>query len=390
MSINFSITFIITGEFNNFHRKPMIISIAKAIYPNIVIIIDRPYDFIPNFFRKRYKLFKEKIEKKDNVFILNSKIIIHDQITLRFCKNLKKISFFIIKKDFNNLYSKLEIKNNILWIMHPDLIDYSEYINHNSILYDCYDEFIVNTAVKNIEKREKELVEKSNIIITSSKYLKEKKEILYNFKNIFFSSTAINKENFCFEYNKNLLDIKKTNEIFKNKKIIGFAGSIRNDIDLEIVEYIAKEKNDCSIVFLGKIFDKKIFERLKLFDNIIFLGEKNFEDFIKYIDLFDVSIMPHILNDFILSSSPYKFYQYLAKSCFIVSSKIPEIVDFEKTELGQKFVRTAKDKFEFLSLINYFINKPKEKISEEELYSISWDNRFEKLKEKMIELKIID
>lgn len=384
MNKSFSITFIITGEFANFHRKPMILAIAKKIYPNPVVIINRPFDFFPNFFRKIKKLADKKIHKKDNIYVYTPRVIFHDHITLRLIKKIKKINFKLLESEFNKLSNDLKIDNNIIWIMHPNLIDYISYIKHNNIIYDCYDEFIVKKALKNIEQREKSLVNKVNFVITSSKYLKEKKENLYNAKNIIFSSTAINREDFNKKKSISKYELKNL-----NGKIIGFAGSLRSDIDIDIIEYIAEKKNDCSIVLLGKLFHQEIYERLNLFNNIHFLGEKRFDNFITYLDLFDVSIMPHILNDFILSSSPYKFYQYIAASSYVVSTKIPELVDFEKTELGKKFLRTANNKEEFLEKIDYFLTLPKEKISEEELYSISWDQRFEKIKEKMIELKII-
>ncbi|MFN8673294.1 MAG: hypothetical protein U0457_14580 [Candidatus Sericytochromatia bacterium] len=380
------ITILITGDFDSFHRKPMILSLAKFIYPNPIIIINRPFNFIPNFFRKNKRIKKEKIIKIENIYILNSSLFIHDKLALFLPNSIKKINFLLFKKDINILLEDLNINNNILYIMHPELQDYISVINNNKVIYDCYDEFITNKALKGIKIREKDLIKKSDLIITSSRYLKEKKEKLYSINNIIFSSTAISKNDFqgniniINKLNNKLLD-SISNKLKINKPIVGFAGSIRDDINLEILEFLIKNRPNYIFIFLGTIYNIEVFNKLNLFENAIFLGGKNFKEFISYLDLFHVSIMPHILNDFILSSSPYKFYQYLASSSYIVSSPIPEVVDFEKTELGKKKVAVAYSKEEFLEKIDNFINKPKEYLTQDELNSISWEARFENIKD---------
>ncbi len=368
--------FLITGEFETFHRKVMIEEFAKYIYPQKVIIVNRPFDLISYFFKN--KKVKKSYSYK-NIHVLNTYLILHDQISLKLAPILKKLNFFKFKQDIKNITKENE--NNIIWIMHPDLNDYLLFIDNKKIVYDCYDEFFVKNAIKKIENRENYLVEKSDLVITSSKYLKENKENIYKTNNFFHSATAVNIDLF-----KNLKNDKPKDLENINGKIIGFAGSIRDDLDIEAIKYIAKNQNN-SLVFIGTISSENVFNQLKDIKNIYFLGKKSFSDFINYLNYFDVAIMPHILNDFIKSSSPYKFYQYLAANLYVVSSPIPEIIDFEKS--GSNFVKIAYNKEEFLEYIYYFLSKPKIKLNEEELYSISWQNRFENIFKELEKRNII-
>lgn len=379
MNNDLTFTFIITGLYESFHRKVMIENFADYVYPNKVFVINRPTDLISLLTVK--KKLKESYSYK-NITVVNSFLLLHDIIILKIPKILKTILFRNLKKNIERFYLK---KNNIIWIMHPDLIDYLELIPHFATIYDSYDEFINKKAFKGIGKREADLVKLSNLIITSSKYLRLKKERLYNNDKYINSSTAIEIENF----------IKKTNTIIEKEmsafkgKIIGFAGSVREDLNIQAIKYLAKGRPNDSIIFVGEVSSKKVINELSVFNNIHFLGKKRFSEFIMYLQYFDIAIMPHLLNDFILSSSPYKFYQYLAAGLYIVSSPIPELIDFQETELGKKKLEIAFSDEDFLEKVNYFLAKEKEILSKEEFISIDWENRFDNIFKELYDRKII-
>lgn len=369
--------FLITGDFYSFHRKTMITKFSEFIKPNNVLVINRPFDFLTSF-RKPKKLFEKSFNKySENLYVFKPYLFIHDQIALKLPQTLKTINYFFFQKQLKSILKRINSNLDtkiIVWTMHPDLNDYLGHIPKDYLIYDCYDEFIVKNAVSNIEKREKELFDLSNLIITSSKYLKEKKENLYSNNRVFHSSTAVDINLFTKD-----IDIKNLPEDIKNipHPIIGFAGSIREDLDIETIKFIAQKRKDFSIVFVGKIHPNFNKDYLKGFDNIYFLGEKRLDEFPYYLKCFDVAICPQILNEFVKSASPYKIYQYLASNLDVVTSPIPEMIDFHQK------VAVAYSKEKFLEKIEIFLNSPKINFSEDELKIFGWENRFENILKKI-------
>jgi len=365
--------FLVTGEFYSFHRKTMISKFAEFIKPNNVLIINRPFDFLTSF-RKPKKFFEKSFSQyHENLYVFKAYLFIHDQIALRLPSIFKAINYLFFKKQLKSILKKINSDLDtkiIVWSMHPDLNDYLNFIKKDYLIYDCYDEFILKNAVAGIEKREEELFKLSDLIITSSKYLKEKKEKLYNNNKVFHSSTAVD----ISLFNKKI-DTENLPQDIKNipHPIIGFAGSIRNDLDLEIIKFIAENKKNWSIVFVGEVHQNFKKDYLKDFDNIYFLGKKSLNEFPYYLKAFDVAICPQILNEFVKSASPYKIYQYLASDLDVVSTAIPEMINFNSK------VAVAYSKEEFLEKIEMFLSNPKVNFSDDELKSFSWENRFENI-----------
>jgi hypothetical protein len=367
---------IITGKFDNLHRKSFIENLAKYIYPNKVLIINRPIDPFITLIKNRER-FSESFfiqSNESNIYVLNPWLFIYDSLLLNLSKSLKNFSFIIFKKQITKVLNTLNVLKlkKIVWVMHPDLIDYLEYLPCDRIIYDCYDEFIVPIAVRNIELREKKLVEKVNLTITISKYLKENKEKLYPEKKIIYSPNAVDTD--LFFNSKKFIpdDIKKI-----SKPIIGYVGNVKEEIDLELIKYLAIKMPSISIVFVGQISKDLKQEIWTKLPNIYFLGKKVYSDLPNYIDFFDIGIIPYkVNNSYIKSISPMKLYEYLGLGIYVVSTPVPEVVDFSLTEIGKKNVKVAYNKEEFLENILNFIKLPKKKLLETDINSISWNNRF--------------
>lgn len=102
---------------------------------------------------------------------------------------------------------------------------------------------------------------------------------------------------------------------FKNipKPIIGYVGyltSMRLDIDL--LDYMAKENKDWSIVLVGP--EDGDFKNSKLHeqDNVFFLGSKDGSELPAYVKGFDVAMNPQVVNDWTIGNYPRKIDEYLA------------------------------------------------------------------------------
>ncbi len=105
--------------------------------------------------------------------------------------------------------------------------------------------------------------------------------------------------------------------------IAGNVGVI-NEIDLELVKYLATRNKHISFVFVGDIYMD--ISAIKSIENVYFLGKRPYAVLPNYLQAFSCCCLFYqIRNIFIQYSNPKKLMEYLATGKPIVSVAIPEI-----------------------------------------------------------------
>ena len=95
--------------------------------------------------------------------------------------------------------------------------------------------------------------------------------------------------------------------------IIGYVGALSSlRLDIDLIEAIATNRQDWSIVLIGP--EDEVFMKSKLhkLPNIFYLGKKNKNIVPPYLKHFDVCINPQLINDVTIGNFPLKINEYLA------------------------------------------------------------------------------
>jgi glycosyltransferase involved in cell wall biosynthesis len=108
--------------------------------------------------------------------------------------------------------------------------------------------------------------------------------------------------------------------------IIGFTGTLRNQIDVAMLTEVAALTPDLSFVFIGPVAADV--RRLAARANVRFLGPVHHDDIVSYTGRFDVGILPYLLTDFTADIMPVKLKEYLAAGLPVVATHLPEICRF--------------------------------------------------------------
>ncbi|HVK20402.1 MAG TPA: glycosyltransferase [Actinokineospora sp.] len=105
---------------------------------------------------------------------------------------------------------------------------------------------------------------------------------------------------------------------------IGFFGSLDDYlVDFDLLERVAKEFPDCSLVLIG---DATIsMERFEKYPNVHWLDFRPYAEIPGYGTGFDVALMPWLDNDWIKHANPIKLKEYLALGLAVVSTDFPEV-----------------------------------------------------------------
>lgn len=114
--------------------------------------------------------------------------------------------------------------------------------------------------------------------------------------------------------------------------VIGYSGLVAARLDLKMLTTAAAARPEWSFVFVGTVNDawcETDLEQLRKLPNVHMLGNKNIEEVPRYVQQFDVCIIPYVLNLRAQHASPLKLYEYAAASKPIVSTEFAAASNFE-------------------------------------------------------------
>ncbi len=156
--------------------------------------------------------------------------------------------------------------------------------------------------------------------------------------------------------------------------VIGFFGLVADWVDLSVIQYLATERPDWSIVLVGEI--QTDVSSLRELPNVHLLGRRNYQNLPGYSKGFDVAILPFVVNDLTLAASPLKMREYLAAGLPVVATPLPEVKKLSH------LLRVASTPQEFLGQIEAYLadgrRGPDPELSRE-MQSQSWDARVEEI-----------
>jgi len=171
------------------------------------------------------------------------------------------------------------------------------------------------------------------------------------------------------------------------KPIIGYVGNICQRQDYALLEKIAQQNPDKSLVFIGPREDHLHTDiKMDRFPNVYFLGPKNLKILPDYLSFFDCAIIPFLRNDLTESIYPLKINEYLAAGQSVVTTNFSDdIASFKEV------IWLANTHEEFLAYIKTAIENQSLAIKRKRFESAennSWGNRIEMFWE-LVQQKVV-
>lgn len=153
-------------------------------------------------------------------------------------------------------------------------------------------------------------------------------------------------------------EYKMPDEIAKikksNKPIIGYYGALASWFDYDLIKKIS-DTDKYEMVLIGLKYDNTLEDSGVLnLDNVHYLGKKDYDELPIYSSYFDVCIIPFIINEITLSTSPVKLFEYMASEKPIVTTDLPECHKY-------KSILISKDHQEFIENLDKAIGLVKDK-----------------------------
>lgn len=271
----------------------------------------------------------------------------------------------------------MDFNSPITWVFLPTPLSLGiiENLNSKAVIYYCIDNFRVSSvAAKKIKHSEIKLMKRADLIFVTSKEL-------YNY------CCRYNDKVYIFPFTVNFQEFEeirlKKNEFPVeldriNRPIIGYIGGIHKWLDLNLIKEMAKKYPQYSFVFVGPI--QTDISALTEIKNIYFLGKKEHKQIPSFINSFDVCIIPYIITDYTRNVYPTKLNEYLALGKPVVSTDLPEIINFNTD--NDNLVLVGNTREEFMNCVSKALRDSDETIINKRITSAkknSWPLRIEEM-----------
>jgi len=314
------------------------------------VIINRPITYIESIYKKKsWKTAGKEIKKGPRYRIteVSKNCFVLDFLSFDIIGNiLKGKSWFFDaygRKSFvlfvHNSLRELGFSNYYCLNFTVLSINLISQLHPVGILFDAWDNWLRIESYKSmyheLYESYKKLSDIADIWTTNSDQNK-----------IFFSNEFKIKD--CHVI-KNGVDIDKFNKPYPipddlkriKKPIIGIAAKITHLIDVDLLNEVVDNTENCSFVLIGQILDRHIFNRLS--KKIIYLGDKHYSDYPMYVKSFDICFIPYVVGEKEHGGDSIKVYEFIAAGKPVIATNFGGINTFKETVI---IIKNSKE-FDF-------------------------------------------
>ena len=238
---------------------------------------------------------------------------------------MRRVNEMVVGTTVRAAMKRLGFRHPLLYTFVPASAWVADQLGCDRVIYHCVDEYSeFDGAGSEIAELEKELIEKSDLVITCSTPLMESKSQLN--PNTVLIRHGVEREHFaraCDPATPMPADVASL-----PRPILGFYGLVAEWVDLEAMRLCAEAFPEGSLVIVGDInnADTEGLVRLHAMPNVHFLGRKKYETLPGYCKAFDVALLPFVQNELTRNANPLKLREYLAAGLPVVTTDIPEAI----------------------------------------------------------------
>jgi glycosyltransferase involved in cell wall biosynthesis len=203
-------------------------------------------------------------------------------------------------------------------------------------IYYCYDGMDLERNHWNTILDEKKYSEKVDAVITSSDYLKEKKQKIN--KHCFAVKNGVNFKMFEAHSKNNPYNSKR-------QKKIGYVGCLDYRFDIELMDFIIQSLPDVNFEFTGYLSNIEIPKRLEKYKNVKFIKSVKQHDVPQVLARYDAGIIPYNNLEINKGIYPLKVNEYLSLGLPVIMTDFAELSEFDS------IVRISKTHEDFLKNI---------------------------------------
>ncbi len=293
-----------------------------------------PSEFIgnlPNFFALR----TERVQR--NLIVISSPSMVPHarqhlprsvlQVTVPLAVHINN---WVLIRHVRRVMRAFDVVSPILWIYSPYNAELVGKFGEKLACYMNYDEFanyLTNVRIKELVRQyDDQLTSKVDVVFATSRPQCKVREAIN--PHTYFIPNAVD----FGLFNRALMpELPVPSDVASIRRpIIGYAGRMARQIDIELLQRVATTYHDCSLVLIGpdELPPCPAERALRAAPNVFFLGWKEPSELPSYLRVFDAALIPYRLEGHVLSGYPTKLHEYLAAGRSVVATAMPELFPY--------------------------------------------------------------
>jgi UDP-galactopyranose mutase len=207
-------------------------------------------------------------------------------------------------------------RRHVAWMYTPMALPLARRLAPAALVYDCMDELsLFQGASSTLRERESDLFAAADVVFTGGPSLYRAKRGRH--PNVHCFPSSVDVAHFAKA---------RTPRASNPRPRLGFFGVIDERLDRELLGAVAAARPEWQFIMLGPIvkIDPASLPRP---ENILYLGQRDYDALPAYLSDWDVCLMPFALNDATRFISPTKVLEYMAAERPIVSTPIADVVE---------------------------------------------------------------
>ena len=323
-----------------------------------ILIINRPTTRVELLLKNKSKIHGEIIFKKNNALLykINESIYVHDFVSHDFIGQIIngrkwfsdkfRDKYFIASVNKSIDFLQMGLFNVLSFnIFASGLVTNLKSLNK---VFDAYDNILKFPTYRGIKSIVREnYLEYSNHIdkwTTNSEINKSYYFSNYDVQNCSVISNGVDIDRFAHT------TITPPEIKHIKNPIIGFGGKITHLFNYTLFNYLAKNNPTFIFIIIGQIIDKNTFNKIKIYSNVLYLGDKTYSEYPSYIKSCNVCIIPYNVGEKEHGGDAIKAYEYIAAGKPVVSTKITGI------ERLKNHIEIVESKEAFSNKIREFVS----------------------------------
>ncbi|MBX3206851.1 MAG: glycosyltransferase [Labilithrix sp.] len=233
----------------------------------------------------------------------------------------RRINREILRATIALLRRRLGIDDFHLWTFLPNVADYVGSLGESLSVYYCVDEwslfaYLDRDATVAAERR---LLSKVDCVFAINGELADAKRAVNPATHIAPHGVA------HAEFARALDDdtVVPADIARLPKPVLGFYGTLRSWVDLDLVAHVARARPSWSIALIGQALDDV--DAVAGLPNVHLLGRKPHSDLPAYCKGMDVGLIPYRIDERMKFVNPIKLREYLSAGLPVVSTDVPEV-----------------------------------------------------------------
>lgn len=229
----------------------------------------------------------------------------------------------------HDLLLERNITHYIVWLYSPMAFPVAEKLRPVARVFDCMDELSgFRFAPNELLERDRAAMTWADLVLTGGVSIYNSRRQMH--PNIYCFPSSVDAEHFRGALKPSTYEPAIQATLPRPR--LGFFGVIDERMDLELLRYLANSRPQWQFVMIGPIV--KIEEaELPRFNNLHYFGQQDYKLLPAYLKGWDVALMPFAINAATRFISPTKLLEYMAAERPIVSTPIPDVIQYKSCVL---------------------------------------------------------